>query len=36
MSADKLSYPVQRPKVNRGIPNNDEDYHELFAGVLRD
>ena len=32
----QLSYPVQRPKVERGVPNNDDDYHELFAGVLRD
>ena len=32
----KLSNPVVRPKVDRGVPNNKKDYHDLFAGFLRD
>ena len=34
--ANKLSVPMDRTSVYRGVRPNDKEYHDLFAAVLRD
>ena len=34
--AEKLSTPIVRIPVDRGIPPNNKEHHDLFVGVLRD
>ena len=33
---DKLSVPLDRPSVERGVAPNDKEHHNLFAAFLRD
>ena len=35
-NVEKLSTPIVRVPIDRGIPPNAKEHHELFAGVLRD
>ena len=32
----RLAQPLDRPEIERGVPGNDKEHHELFLKVLRD